>query len=71
MSPLQYLKLLRLLQRGKRMLIDGIDVTSAAYEVGYESISQFSREYSRLFGRPPMRDVKALRDGRTAAIGAA
>jgi AraC-like DNA-binding protein len=44
------------------MLTDGIDATNVAYEVGYESVSQFSREYSRLFGQPPMRDVKALRD---------
>jgi hypothetical protein len=43
------------------MLMDGIDASSAAYDVGYESISQFSREYSRFFGLPPMRDVKALR----------
>jgi AraC-like DNA-binding protein len=43
------------------MLTDGIDVTHAAYEVGYESVSQFSREYSRFFGQPPMRDVRILR----------
>ena len=43
------------------MLMDGVDATSAAYEVGYESVSQFNREYSRFFGQPPMRDVKALR----------
>jgi len=41
--------------------MDGVDATSAAYEVGYESVSQFNREYSRFFGQPPMRDVKALR----------
>jgi AraC-like DNA-binding protein len=50
------------------MLMDGIDATSAAYEVGYESISQFSRGYSRFFGQPAMRDVKALRDEKVAAI---
>jgi len=38
-----------------------VDATSAAYEVGYESVSQFNREYSRFFGQPPMRDVKTLR----------
>ena len=43
------------------MLMEGIDATSAAYEVGYESVSQFNREYSRFFGQPPMRDVKSLR----------
>jgi AraC-like DNA-binding protein len=53
------------------MIIGGIDATSAAYEVGYESISQFSREYSRFFGQRPMRDVRALRKGRHAAITAA
>lgn len=61
LSPLQYQKQLRLQTARQRMLMDGIDASSAAYEVGYESISQFSREYSRFFGLPPMRDVKALR----------
>jgi AraC-like DNA-binding protein len=59
MSPLQYPKQLRLQRARERMLMDGLDATSAAYEVGYESVSQFNREYS--FGQPPMRDVKALR----------
>jgi len=70
MSPLQYQKQLRLQAARQRMLMEGIDVTSAAYEVGYESISQFSREYSRFFGQPPMRDVKALREGKGAAVNA-
>jgi AraC-like DNA-binding protein len=61
LSPLQYQKQLRLQTARQRMLMDGIDASSAAYEVGYESISQFSREYSRFFGLPPMRDIKALR----------
>lgn len=61
MSPLQYQKQLRLQAARQRMLMDGIDATSAAYEVGYESVSQFNREYSRFFGQPPMRDVKARR----------
>ena len=43
------------------MLTDDIDASSAAVEVGYESVSQFNREYTRLFGQPPMRDIKALR----------
>jgi AraC-like DNA-binding protein len=60
MSPLQYQKQLRLHAARQRMLIDGLDATSAAFEVGYESVSQFNREYSRMFGQPPMRDVKAL-----------
>jgi AraC-like DNA-binding protein len=70
MSPLQYQKQLRLQTARQRMLLDGIDATSAAYEVGYESVSQFSREYSRFFGQPPMRDIKALRDGKVEAIPA-
>ena len=43
------------------MLIDGLDAASAAFEVGYESASQFNREYSRFFGQPPMRDIRTLR----------
>jgi AraC-like DNA-binding protein len=71
MSPLQYQKQLRLQTARQRMLMDGMDATSAAYEVGYESVSQFNREYSRVFGQPPMRDIKALRDSRVVAINAA
>jgi AraC-like DNA-binding protein len=62
MTPLQYQKQLRLQAARKRMLMDGLDGTSAAYEVGYESVSQFNREYSRFYGLPPMRDIKALRE---------
>ena len=61
MSPIQYQKQLRLHVARERMLNDGLDAASAAFEVGYESASQFNREYSRLFGQPPMRDVKARR----------
>jgi AraC-like DNA-binding protein len=61
MSPLQYQKQLRLQAARGRMLMDGMDAASAAYEVGYESASQFNREYSRLFGQPPMRDIRTLR----------
>lgn len=61
MSPLQYQKQIRLQAARARMLIDGLDAASAAFEVGYESASQFNREYSRLFGRPPMRDIRSLR----------
>ncbi len=71
MSPLQYQKHLRLRVARERMLKDGVDATSAAYEVGYESVSQFNREYSRFFGQPPMRDIKALREGKVVAIDAA
>ena len=61
MSPLQYQKRLRLHTARVRMLTEGLDAASAAFEVGYESPSQFSREYSRFFGQPPMRDIKARR----------
>ncbi|QYJ74496.1 AraC family transcriptional regulator [Shewanella sp. FJAT-52076] len=57
MSPLQYQKRLRLLEARRLMLGENLDASAAAYRVGYESPSQFSREYSRLFGNPPKRDV--------------
>ncbi len=60
MSPLQYQKQLRLQAARGRMLVDGLDAASAAFEVGYESASQFNREYSRLFGQPPVRNIRAL-----------
>jgi AraC-like DNA-binding protein len=59
MSPLQYQKRLRLHAARARMMTEGLDAASAAFEVGYESASQFNREYRRFFGNPPMRDVKA------------
>jgi len=61
MSPLQYQKQVRLQAARSRMLVDGLDAASAAFEVGYESASQFNREYSRFFGQPPMRDIRTLR----------
>jgi len=61
MSPLQYQKQIRLQAARGRMLMDGLDAASAAFEVGYESASQFNREYSRFFGQPPMRDIRTLR----------
>lgn len=61
MSPLQYQKQLRLLEARRLMLSAGADATRAAYEVGYESTSQFSREYARMFGAPPRRDVTEYR----------
>jgi AraC-like DNA-binding protein len=60
MSPLQFQKRMRLNEARRLMLMNHLDVSRAAFEVGYESPSQFSREYSRLFGAPPMRDIKNL-----------
>jgi AraC-like DNA-binding protein len=61
MSPLQFQKQLRLHAARQTMLTEELDAASAAFEVGYESPSQFNREYKRFFGQPPMRDIEALR----------
>ncbi len=61
MSPLQYQKWLRLNEARRLMLNEGRDAASAGFQVGYESPSQFSREYARLFGYPPRRDIGSLR----------
>ena len=61
MSPLQYQKTLRLNEARRLMLTERLDAATAAFQVGYESPSQFSREYSRLFGKPPLRDITSLR----------
>jgi len=61
MSPLQYQKWLRLNEARRLMLSEHLDATTAALQVGYESPSQFSREYGRLFGAPPLRDIASLR----------
>ncbi len=61
MSPLQYQKQLRLLEARRLMLAENADAANAAYQVGYESPSQFSREYSRMFGAPPIKDIERLR----------
>ncbi|MEK1907819.1 MAG: AraC family transcriptional regulator [Pseudomonas sp.] len=62
MSPLQYQKQLRLQEARRLMLCENLEVSAAGYRVGYESPSQFSREYSRLFGEPPVRDLARLRN---------
>jgi AraC-like DNA-binding protein len=61
MSPLQYQKRIRLVEARRLMLSDSVNAAQAAYRVGYESISQFSREYARLFGAPPRLDVERMR----------
>jgi len=63
MSPLQYQKQLRLQQARRLMLGQGMDAATASHCVGYESPSQFSREYRRLFGAPPLRDIARLKSG--------
>jgi AraC-like DNA-binding protein len=61
MSPLQYQKWLRLNEARRLMLTERLDAATSAFQVGYESPSQFSREYGRLFGAPPLRDITNLR----------
>ncbi|MBC7807008.1 MAG: AraC family transcriptional regulator, partial [Akkermansiaceae bacterium] len=67
MSPLQYQKQLRLQEARRLMFGEALDAITAGYRVGYESPSQFSREYSRLFGAPPGRDIAQLRVGSTSS----
>lgn len=61
MSPLQFQKQLRLQEARRLILLQGSDAATAGHQVGYESPSQFSREYSRLFGAPPVRDANRLK----------
>ncbi|MBQ8661012.1 MAG: helix-turn-helix transcriptional regulator, partial [Alphaproteobacteria bacterium] len=60
-SPLQYQKKLRLHEAQRLMLSENFDAAEAAYEVGYESASQFNREYKRMFGLPPKTNVNRLK----------
>jgi AraC-like DNA-binding protein len=60
-STLQYQKWLRLNEARRLMLTERLDAATAALQVGYASPSQFSREYSRMFGAPPLRDITYLR----------
>jgi AraC-like DNA-binding protein len=68
MSPLQFQKQMRLQEARRLMLGEQLDAASAGYRVGYEDASHFNREYKRLFGAPPMRDVERLREA--ASLGA-
>jgi AraC-like DNA-binding protein len=68
LSPLQYQKQLRLQEARRLMLGEGLDAAEAAFRVGYESPSQFSREYRRMFGSPPRRDVAALKGEAQASV---
>src|SRR5215204_5532690 len=67
LSPLQFQKQLRLIEARRLMLSDGVTSSSAAFAVGYESVSQFTREYARMFGLPPVRETKAARGNVRAA----
>jgi AraC-like DNA-binding protein len=60
-ESLAFQKQLRLQEARRLLLGEDIDATTAAYRVGYEDASHFSREYKRLFGNPPMRDIELLR----------
>lgn len=71
MSPLQFQKHLRLMEARQIMLSGQEDAASTAYRVGYESPSQFSREYARMFGNPPARDINMLRQQAPHAPAAA
>jgi AraC-like DNA-binding protein len=69
-SPLQYQKDLRLLEARRMLKIGAVSVSAAAYDVGYESPNQFSREYARKFGRPPKNDLPKIDPGRTSRSAA-
>lgn len=62
MSPLQFQKQLRLQEARRLMLGDELDAATAGHRVGYDDASHFNREYKRLFGEPPARDVERLRE---------
>jgi AraC-like DNA-binding protein len=69
LSPLQFQKQLRLQEARRLMLGEGLDATSAGYRVGYDDAAYFNREYKKLFGEPPMRDVERLREGARERVG--
>lgn len=61
LSPLQFQKQLRLIEARRMMTVEGMSASSAAFAVGYESVPQFTREYRRIFGLPPVKDAKAVK----------
>jgi len=67
LTPLQFQKQLRLIEARRLMLADGVNASTAAHAVGYESVQQFTREYGRMFGLPPVRDVSAVHERLQAA----
>ncbi len=69
LSPLQFQKQLRLQEARRLMIVERLDAASAGYRVGYEDASHFNREYKRLFGAPPLRDVQRLREGSWQSAG--
>ncbi len=69
MSPLQFQKQIRLQEARRLMLAEDLDAASAGYRVGYGDASHFTREYKRLFGAPPARDVEGLREAARESAG--
>lgn len=67
LSPLQFQKQLRLIEARRLMMAEGVSASRAAFAVGYGSVPQFTREYGRMFGLPPVRDAEAARDEARAA----
>jgi AraC-like DNA-binding protein len=67
LTPLQFQKQLRLVEARRRMLAEGAAISTAAHGVGYESVTQFTREYSRMFGHPPARSIREARKSEESA----
>lgn len=67
LTPLQYIKQLRLQEARRLLLSVDMDAATVAFEIGYESPSQFNREYARMFGEPPMRDKNRMMEARTGS----
>ena len=69
MSPLQFQKQIRLQEARRLMLGEDLDAASAGYRVGYSDAAYFNREYKKLFGLPPLTDMKQLRDSAMGSVG--